>query len=69
MAFDLNTKKARTLVRSPDVIWADGVAVGPDNALYFTDSGLSAYMGQFAGAPDKARLLAHRPYFLYRLKR
>ncbi|MCC8970015.1 L-dopachrome tautomerase-related protein [Bradyrhizobium brasilense] len=69
MAFDLNTKKARTLVRSRDVIWADGVAVGSDNALYFTDSGLSAYMGQLAGPPDKASLLAHQPYFLYRMKR
>lgn len=69
MAFDLNTRSARTLVRSRDVIWADGVAVGPDNSLYFTDSALSAYMGQLAGPPDKASLLAHRPYFLYRLRR
>ncbi|MGY3447031.1 L-dopachrome tautomerase-related protein [Bradyrhizobium sp. USDA 4473] len=69
MAFDLNTRKARTLVRSRDVIWPDGVVTGPDDSLYFTDSALSAYMGQLAGPPDQAQLAAHRPYFIYRLKR
>jgi sugar lactone lactonase YvrE len=69
MAFDLNAKKPRTLVRSRDVIWADGVATGPDSSLYFTDSALSAYIGQLAGAPEKALLTAHQPYFIYRLKR
>ena len=69
MAFDLQTRKARTLVRSRDVIWADGVATGPDGSLHFTDSALSAYIGQLAGPPDKALLTARRPYFIYRLKR
>jgi sugar lactone lactonase YvrE len=69
MAFDLQTRRTRTLVRSRDVIWADGVATGPDGSLYFTDSALSAYIGQFAGPPDKALLTERRPYFIYRLKR
>ena len=69
MAFDLNTRRTRTLVRSRAVIWADGVATGPDDSLYFTDSALSAYMRQLAGPPDEVRLAAQRPYFIYRLKR
>jgi sugar lactone lactonase YvrE len=68
MAFDPETKDIKTLVRSRDVIWADGVAAGPSGSLYFTDSVLSAYMGQFAGPPAQDRLRAHRPYFIYRLK-
>lgn len=68
MAFDPETKGVKTLVRSHDVIWADGVANGPDGSLYFTDSALSAYIGQLAGPPDKARLLAHQPFFIYRLR-
>lgn len=68
MTFDPVAKEAKTLVRSPDVIWADGVTTGPDGSLYFTDSALSAYMGQFAGPPARDKLLAHQPYFIYRLK-
>lgn len=68
MSFDPETKGIKTLVRSHDVIWADGVATGPDGSLYFTDSALSAYIGQLAGPPDKDRLLAHQPYFIYRHK-
>ncbi|MDG4853846.1 MULTISPECIES: hypothetical protein [unclassified Mesorhizobium] len=44
------------------------MATGPDGSLYFTDSALSAYIGQLAGPPDKALLAAHQPYFLYRVK-
>ena len=68
MTFDPETRNAATLVRSRDVIWADGVATGPDGSLYFTDSALSAYIGQLAGPPDKAKLIEHRPYFIYRLR-
>lgn len=68
MAFDLASGKATTLVRSKDVLWADGVVTGPDGSLYFTDSAIPAYIGQFGGLPDTSTLEAHRPYYIYRLR-
>jgi len=68
MAFDLASGKASTLVRSQDVLWADGVVTGPEGSLYFTDSAIPAYVGQFAGSPEKSLLEDHRPYYIYRLK-
>ncbi|MDR6804596.1 hypothetical protein J2Y45_003096 [Dyadobacter sp. BE34] len=60
--------RAYTLARSKDILWADGVATGPDSAFYFTDSHIPAYLGQIAAAPEMSVLAAHRPYFAYRLK-
>ena len=60
--------RAYTLTRSKDILWADGVATGPDSNFYFTDSYIPAYLGQFAAAPDLSVLASHRPYFVYRLK-
>ena len=68
MAFDLASKKATTLARSKEIIWADGVVTGPDGALYFTDSAIPAYIGPLAGPPDRSTLQAHQPYTIYRLR-
>lgn len=68
MEFDLATKKVKTLVRSKDIMWADGVVTGPDGSLYFTDSSIPSYITATAGAPEKSVLVAHRPYYVYRLK-
>lgn len=61
------TKKLTTLTRSADILWADGVATGPDGALYFTDSYIPAYLGQFAAAPEKEVITRHKPYFIYKV--
>jgi len=68
MSFDPITKKITTLVRSKEILWADGVATGPDNALYFTDSSIPSYIRQFASAPDEQLLIKNKPYYIYRLK-
>lgn len=56
----------QTLVKSKDVIWADGVAMAPDGKVIFTDSAIPAYINQFAQPPSRDRLEAHRPYHIYR---
>lgn len=58
-----------TLVRSPAVIWADGVVVAPDGAIVFTDSAIPAYVDQLARPPAEERLVAGRPYHIYRVAR
>jgi sugar lactone lactonase YvrE len=68
MSFDLATRTASTLVRSKDIRWADGVGCGPDSALYFTDSEIPTYVGEFAGPPEESVLVKNRPYYIYRLK-
>jgi len=68
MSFDPVTKKTTTLVRNREIMWADGVAAGPDNALYFTDSSIPTYIGEFAAPPDEQLLRKNAPYYIYRLK-
>ena len=68
MSFDPNSRTITTLVRSRDITWPDGIAMGPDNAIYFTDSAVSAYSAPVAAPPEKPRLIAHQPFFIYRLK-
>jgi sugar lactone lactonase YvrE len=68
MSFNPATKKIITLVRSKEIIWADGVVVGADNAIYFNDSAIPSYIGQFAAPPDIKLLIKHKPYYIYRLK-
>jgi sugar lactone lactonase YvrE len=68
MALDPATGALTNLVRSKEIEWADGVWTGPDNALYFTDSAIPHYLTQTSAPPDLARLVAHRPYYIYRVK-
>jgi sugar lactone lactonase YvrE len=63
----LDAHGLRTLVRLPGVIWADGVVVAPDGALVFTDSAIPAYIDQLARPPSEERLVAARPYHIYRV--
>jgi sugar lactone lactonase YvrE len=68
MSLNPTTKKITTLVRNKDIAWADGVAVGANNAIYFNNSAIPLYIGQFATPPDEKLLLEHKPYYIYRLK-
>jgi len=66
-SFNPGTRTLETLVRSKDILWSDGVAAGPDSSLYFTDSAIPSYVGEFAAPPDEALLSKNGPYFIYRL--
>lgn len=68
MSLNPATKKITTITRSKDILWADGVVAGPDSALYFTDSYIPAYLGQFAAAPKQKILTDRKPYFIYKVK-
>ena len=68
MSLNPSTKKITTLVRKKEILWADGVVVGADNAIYFNDSAIPLCVGQFAAPPDTNLLLEHKPYYIYRLK-
>lgn len=57
-----------TLTRSPAVIWADGVVVAPNGDIVFTDSAIPAYVDQLGRPPAQAKLVASRPYHLYRFR-
>lgn len=57
-----------TLTRSPAVIWADGVALAPGGDIVFTDSAIPAYVDQLGRPPAQDKLVAGRPYHLYRFR-
>lgn len=59
--------KLQTLVRRADIVWSDGVAVGPDGSVWLTDSGIPAYLDQLARPPALDVLKSRAPYGLYRL--
>jgi sugar lactone lactonase YvrE len=69
MAFDPTTKQLSKLGRSKDIVWPDGIVVGDDGDVYFTDSSITSYMDPLVRPPNKSKLLQHQPYFIYRLKK
>ena len=57
-----------TLVKLAGVSWADGVSVGPNGDVYFTDSALPRYIDPLMRPPMLEKLRAGRPYHLYRFR-
>ncbi len=58
-----SNKHIKTLVRSPRIRWADGLAFGRDGYTYLADSDIPDQMLQ-----SKAHIQAQRPYFIFRWK-
>jgi sugar lactone lactonase YvrE len=69
MAFNPNTNQLSKLGGSKDIVWPDGIVVGGDGDVYFTDSSIPSYLDQLVRAPKESKLAEHRPYFIYRLKK
>jgi sugar lactone lactonase YvrE len=69
MAFNPATRQLGKLGGSRDIVWPDGIVVGGNGDVYFTDSSIPSYLDPLVRAPSKAKLLEHRPYFIYRLKK
>jgi sugar lactone lactonase YvrE len=56
--------KLETLVKNSKIVWADGIVVQGNRAL-FTDSAIPAYIDQLARPPSAEKLAAGRPYVIY----
>lgn len=56
-----------TLVSSPKVTWADGLALSGDGHLLFTDSAIPTYLDPWMRPPSRETLDRHAPYRIYRL--
>ena len=69
MAFNPTTNQLAKLGGSKDIVWPDGIVVGGNGDVYFTDSSIPSYIDQIMRPPTKSKLLEHRPYFIYRLKK
>jgi len=69
MAFNPATHQLSKLGGSKDIVWPDGIVVGGNGDVYFTDSSIPSYLDQLVRAPTRSKLLEHRPYFIYRLKK
>jgi hypothetical protein len=69
MAFNPARNQLSKLGGSRDIVWPDGIVVGADGDVYFTDSSIPSYLDQFVRPPTNAKLMEHRPYFIYRLKK
>lgn len=57
----------KTLVKSTDVVWADGIARTATGDLLFTDSAIPAYIDPLARPPASDQLEAARPFRIYRV--
>lgn len=68
MAFNPTTNQLSKLGGSKDIVWPDGIVVGADNSVYFTDSSIPSYIDQLVRPPKDSKLQEYRPYFIYRLK-
>ncbi len=62
------TGQIETLVRSPEVVWADGVVMANDSTLYFTDSAIPSYITPLLTPPSRNRIAEHIPYRIYRVR-
>ena len=69
MALNPTTNQLSKLGGSKDIVWPDGIVLGGDGDVYFTDSSIPSYIDQIVRPPTKSKLLEHRPYFIYRLKK
>jgi hypothetical protein len=69
MAFNPATKQLSKLGGSKDIVWPDGLVVGADGDVYFTDSSIPSYLDQLVRVPKESKLAEHRPYFIYRLEK
>jgi streptogramin lyase len=69
MALNPATLKLSKLGGSKDIVWPDGIVVGTGGDVYFTDSSIPSYLDQLVRAPTKTKLMEHRPYFIYRLRK
>jgi len=69
MAFNPTTHQLSRLGGSKDIVWPDGIVVGGEGDVYFTDSSIPSYLDQLVRPPKQSKLLEHRPYFIYRLKK
>jgi hypothetical protein len=69
MAFNPTTNQLSKLGGSKDIVWPDGVVIGGDGDVYFTDSSIPSYIDPLVRPPNKSKLMEHRPYFIYRLKK
>jgi sugar lactone lactonase YvrE len=69
MAFNPIISQLSKLGGSKDIVWPDGIVVGGDGDVYFTDSSIPSYLDPLVRAPTKSKLLEHQPYFIYRLKK
>ena len=61
------SRTGETLVSSPSVVWADGIALTDDRHLLFTDSALPTYLDPLMQPPSRATLDQHAPYRIYRV--
>jgi hypothetical protein len=57
----------RTLVRSDEIVWSDGVALTAGGELLLTDSEIPAYIDPLLRAPTRARIDAAAPHRIYRV--
>jgi sugar lactone lactonase YvrE len=58
----------QTLVKLPQISWADGVATAPNSEIMFTDSAIPVYIDQLTRPPAEEVLKAGRPYRVYTFK-
>lgn len=63
-----STGRLQALVKSPDVVWADGVKVTSDGWVIFTDSAIPAFIDELGRPPKKQDLDSAGPYQIYRFR-